>query len=67
MFFFTSIANSITEEIHPTVRPPEYEVEDDKPEFTCASTPITVTEFKNVVGSLKSKKSEDFNGISMYF
>ena len=65
--FFTSIANSITEEIHPTVRPPEYEVEDDKPEFTCASTPITVTEFKNVVGSLKSKKSEDFNGISMYF
>ena len=65
--FFTSIAESISDDIHPTVRPPEFVPQNNTPIFNCANVPITEVEISNVVNDLKGKKSEDMNGISTFF
>lgn len=67
--FFTSIADVISDEIHPTVRPPESDIGADSQIrfFDCSDIGITCNEIQETVKTLKSKKSEDFNGLSMYF
>ena len=65
--FFTSVAESISEDIHPTVRPPEFVPQPNTPIFNCANVPITEEEISKVVNDLKGKKSEDMNGISTFF
>jgi Reverse transcriptase (RNA-dependent DNA polymerase) len=65
--FFTTIANEISDDIHPTVRPPEYPFNPDTPLFNITNNPITNFEILTTFTELNSKKSEDYNGLSMYF
>ena len=66
--FFTSIAEKISSEIHPTVRPPEpINIDPDMPTFNSSLNHITLNELYDTLSVLKSKKSEDLNGISMFF
>jgi hypothetical protein len=65
--FFTTIADTIAEEIHPTVRPPEYPIDHNLPIFNISNNPVTNFEVLTTFHQLNSKKSEDYTGISMYF
>jgi Reverse transcriptase (RNA-dependent DNA polymerase) len=65
--FFTTIADVISSEIHPTVRPPEVENYDNIPLFHSCNTPITNFEILTTFTALSGKKSEDYTGISMHF
>jgi Reverse transcriptase (RNA-dependent DNA polymerase) len=63
--FFTTVADSISNEIHPTVRPPEIS-SNETPLFNLAENPITNFEILTVLTELKNKKSEDYSGLSMF-
>ena len=65
--FFTSVAEGICADIHPTVRPPEFVGQPDTPVFNLADFPITEAEILNVTMDLQSKKSEDLDGLSTNF
>jgi hypothetical protein len=65
--YFTTIADTIAEEIHPTVRPPEYPIDHNLPIFNISNNPVTNFEVLTTFHQLNSKKSEDHTGISMYF
>jgi bifunctional pyridoxal-dependent enzyme with beta-cystathionase and maltose regulon repressor activities len=66
--FFTTIAIDISDEIHPTVRPPESpRINNDMPIFELSNNPVTHFELLTVLSELNSKKSEDHSGVSMYF
>jgi hypothetical protein len=65
--YFTTVADSIAEEIHPTVRPPEFPVNNNMPIFNMSNNPVTNFEILTTFHQLHSKKSEDYTGISMYF
>jgi hypothetical protein len=66
--FFTTIAIDISDEIHPTVRPPEsIRINNDMPIFELSNNPVTHFELLSVFNELNSKKSEDHSGLSMYF
>jgi hypothetical protein len=66
--FFTTIASDISDEVHPTVRPPEWpDNGPDMPVFDLCSNPVTNFELLTTVNELNSKKSEDYSGISMFF
>jgi Reverse transcriptase (RNA-dependent DNA polymerase) len=65
--YFTTIADTILEDIHPTVRPPEYPFNDNVPLFSIADKPVTNFEILTTFHELNSKRSEDYTGISMYF
>jgi hypothetical protein len=66
--FFTTIASDISDEIHPTVRPPEWpDSGPDMPIFDLTNNPVTNFELLTIFNELNSKKSEDYSGISMYF
>jgi hypothetical protein len=65
--YFTTIADIIAEEIHPTVRPPEYPIDHNLPIFNISNNPVTNFEVLTTFHQLSSKKSEDHTGISMYF
>ena len=65
---FTSIAEKISADIHPTVRPPEPSVTyPNMPIFKSSTKQITLTELYDTMSILKTKKSEDMNGISIFF
>jgi hypothetical protein len=65
--FFASIATIITDEILPTDRPPDIDTRlEEGVCFHNANIPVTVDEAKNVIDELKSKKSEDLDGLSMH-
>jgi hypothetical protein len=68
--FFTTIADEISNEIHPTDRPPDtvnLVNNDDVPIFNSSNVPVTNFEILTTFTSLNSKKSEDYTGISMHF
>jgi hypothetical protein len=65
--FFTTIADSISDDIHPTVRPPECPFNNDTPLFSLTVTPICHFEILTTFNELNSKRSEDYNGPSMHF
>jgi hypothetical protein len=65
--YFTTVADSIAEEIQPTVRPPEFPVNNNMPIFNMSNNPVTNFEILTTFHQLNSKKSEDYTGISMYF
>jgi Reverse transcriptase (RNA-dependent DNA polymerase) len=65
--FFTTIADVISSEIHPTVRPPEFPFNDGSPIFNIQDNPVTPFEILTSFNELNSKKSEDYSGISMHF
>jgi hypothetical protein len=65
--YFTTIVDTIADEIHPTVRPPEYPIDHNLPIFNISNNPATNFEVPTTFHQLNSKKSEDHTGISMYF
>jgi hypothetical protein len=65
--FFTTIANTIADDIHPTVRPPEFCNDVNVPLFNINVNPVSNFEILTTFNELNSKKSEDFSGISMHF
>jgi hypothetical protein len=54
--YFTTIADSIADEIHPTVRPPEYPINPDLPVFNICNNPVTNFEILTTFHQLNSKK-----------
>jgi hypothetical protein len=66
--FFTTIASEISEDIHPTVRPPESpSINDVRTFFDLSINPVSHFELLTVFNELNGKKSEDYSGLSMYF
>jgi hypothetical protein len=65
--YFTTIADTISEEIHPTVRPPEFPHNIDVPLFNICDNPVSNFEVLSTFHQLNSKRSEDHTGVSMYF
>jgi hypothetical protein len=60
IFFLTSIASTIEDEIHPSDRPPDV-VYNNETLFTTSNTSVTPKEIE-----LQNKRSEDMDGLSMY-
>jgi len=68
--FFTIMPSKIVNAIvQPSFPPPGPEVARplDSPVFSFVNNPITQTEILDAVTQLQSKKSLDYNGISMFF
>jgi hypothetical protein len=60
------IATVISVEIPPSGRPPDLSCDTDC-YFETANKSVTFDEVLNIISDLKGKKSEDLNGLSMYF
>ena len=64
--FFTSVAQKIVDEIHPTDRPPDIAISNDVPLLNFSDCPVTCTEIIETFDLLQPKKSQDLNGLSMF-
>lgn len=65
--FFTSVACNIAEQIEPTDRPPDENVAYNENSLSFTQIPLTFSEIKEASDQLESKKSNDFEGLSLYF
>jgi hypothetical protein len=67
--FFTTMPSKIVNEIVTPAgqQEPENTVPPGTPVFCFANTPVSFTEIRDSVNQLQPKKSQDFNGISMFF
>jgi hypothetical protein len=68
--FFTTIADEISNDVHPTDRPPDVVNpvnNDNVPLFQSSNIPVTNFEILTTFTALNNKKSEDYTGVSMYF
>jgi hypothetical protein len=64
--FFTTAPQKIVDELPPASSPPEVYF-DNPVSFSFLSSPLTQVEIVNATSQLLPKKSEDFNGLSMFF
>jgi hypothetical protein len=67
--FFTSIASEIAQTIIPTDRPPDINVPPISEEsfFSFSRDPVTLTDVSDAILSLEPKKTQDCNGLSVFF
>lgn len=64
--FFTNAPSKIVDKI-PKCDPPVIIPNINQPKFDFTDNPVTVSEIIEATALLQSKKSEDFNGLSMFF
>jgi len=64
--FFTTAPQKIADALPPSTDPPEVYF-NNPVAFSLSTSPVTQTEIVNATAQLLPKKSEDFNGLSMYF
>ena len=64
--FFTTAPQKIGDELPPPLKTPEVYF-NNPVSFSFSSSPVTQAEIVNATAQLLAKKSEDFNGLSMYF
>ena len=65
--FFRTAAVNIVNDINPSMRVPADSVPFNPVSFSLTNEPVTSTEINEACKLLEPKKSEDFNGISMFF
>ncbi len=64
--YFTNVASSIVADIEPTDRPPDGQIQFNENTFCFTTNPITFSEIKEACDQLESKRSPDFEGISLF-
>jgi Reverse transcriptase (RNA-dependent DNA polymerase) len=66
--FFTNVASSIVNDIIPTDRPPDLSnINNPVNFFSFSDSPVTCNEIIEAIGSLEPKKTQDVNGLSIFF